>query len=314
MFQYVVQRIIATVPVVLLVAIITFSLVHIAPGDPAAVIAGDFGNPEDIERVRKQLGLDKPILQQFWIWLSHVARGDLGSSIFSRYDVTHLIAQRLQPTIVIALTAEILAVLIAVPLGVLAAWKANSLIDRAVMLFAVLGFSIPVFWLAYNMIFLFAVRLEWLPAVGYEPISNGIVPWLKSITLPSIAISVIFAALIARMTRTTMLEILREDYIRTARAKGAGERRVLFGHVARNTIAPVVTVLAIRLGFAFGGTVIIETVFSYPGLGRLVFEAVSGRDYPVMQAAFLVFTAAVLVANLAADLLYPLIDPRTRTS
>lgn len=312
MFQYVVQRIIATVPVVLLVAIITFSLVHIAPGDPAAVIAGDFGNPEDIERVRKQLGLDKPILQQFWIWLSHVARGDLGSSIFSRYDVTHLIAQRLQPTIVIALTAEILAVLIAVPLGVLAAWKANSLIDRAVMLFAVLGFSIPVFWLAYNMIFLFAVRLEWLPAVGYEPISNGIVPWLKSITLPSIAISVIFAALIARMTRTTMLEILREDYIRTARAKGLGDRLVLLRHALKNASVPVVTVIGLGLAGLIGGLVVTETVFAIPGLGRLIVEAVLRRDYPVIQGVMMLVTLVYVLVNLIVDISYAYLDPRIR--
>ena len=312
MFQYVVQRIIATVPVVLLVAIITFSLVHIAPGDPAAVIAGDFGNPEDIERVRKQLGLDKPILQQFWIWLSHVARGDLGSSIFSRYQVTDLIAQRLQPTIVIALTAEILAVLIAVPLGVLAAWKANSLIDRGVMLFAVLGFSIPVFWLAYNMIFLFAVRLEWLPAVGYEPISNGIVPWLKSITLPSIAISVIFAALIARMTRTTMLEILREDYIRTARAKGLGDRLVLLRHALKNASVPVVTVIGLGLAGLIGGLVVTETVFAIPGLGRLIVEAVLRRDYPVIQGVMMLVTLVYVLVNLIVDISYAYLDPRIR--
>ena len=312
MFQYVVQRIIATVPVVLLVAIITFSLVHIAPGDPAAVIAGDFGNPEDIERVRKQLGLDKPILQQFWIWLSHVARGDLGSSIFSRYPVTDLIAQRLQPTIVIALTSEILAVVIAVPLGVLAAWKANSLIDRAVMLFAVLGFSIPVFWLAYNMIFLFAVRLEWLPAVGYEPISNGIVPWLKSITLPSIAIAVIFAALIARMTRTTMLEILREDYIRTARAKGLGDRLVLLRHALKNASVPVVTVIGLGLAGLIGGLVVTETVFAIPGLGRLIVEAVLRRDYPVIQGVMMLITLVYVLVNLIVDISYAYLDPRIR--
>ena len=312
MFQYVVQRIIATVPVVFLVAIITFSLVHIAPGDPAAVIAGDFGNPEDIERVRKQLGLDKPILQQFWIWLSHVGRGDLGSSIFSRYDVTDLIAQRLQPTIVIALTSEILAVVIAVPLGVLAAWKANSLIDRGVMLFAVLGFSIPVFWLAYNMIFLFAVRLEWFPAVGYEPISNGIVPWLKSITLPSIAIAVIFAALIARMTRTTMLEILREDYIRTARAKGLGDRLVLLRHALKNASVPVVTVIGLGLAGLIGGLVVTETVFAIPGLGRLIVEAVLRRDYPVIQGVMMLVTLVYVLVNLIVDISYAYLDPRIR--
>ena len=312
MFQYVVQRIIATIPVVFLVAIITFSLVHIAPGDPAAVIAGDFGNPEDIERVRKQLGLDKPILQQFWIWLSHVARGDLGSSIFSRYPVTELIAQRLQPTVVIALASEILAVAIAVPLGVLAAWKANSLIDRGVMLFAVLGFSIPVFWLAYNMIFLFAVRLEWLPAVGYEPISNGVVPWLKSITLPAIAIAVIYAALIARMTRTTMLEILREDYIRTARAKGLGDRIVLLRHALKNASVPVVTVIGLGLAGLIGGLVVTETVFAIPGLGRLIVEAVLRRDYPVIQGVMMLVTLIYVLVNLIVDISYAYLDPRIR--
>ncbi len=312
MLQYVIQRILATIPVILFVAIITFSLVHIAPGDPAAVIAGDFGNPEDIERVRKQLGLDKPIYQQLWIWLMQVARGDLGSSIFSRYQVTDLIAQRLQPTIVIALAAEILAVVIAVPLGVIAAWKANSLIDRAVMLFAVLGFSIPVFWLAYNLIFLFAVRLDWLPAVGYSPISDGIVPWLKSITLPSIAISVIFAALIARMTRATMLEILREDYIRTARAKGLGDRMVLLRHALKNASVPVVTVIGLGLAGLIGGLVVTETVFAIPGLGRLIVEAVLRRDYPVIQGVMMLVTLAYVLVNLIVDLSYAYLDPRIR--
>ena len=312
MFQYVVQRIVATIPVVFLVAIITFSLVHIAPGDPAAVIAGDFGNPEDIERVRKQLGLDKPILQQFWIWLSHVARGDLGSSIFSGYPVTDLIAQRLQPTIVIALASEVLAVAIAVPLGVIAAWKANSLIDRGVMLFAVLGFSIPVFWLAYNLIFLFAVRLDWLPAVGYEPISNGIAPWLKSIALPSIAIAVIYAALIARMTRTTMLEILREDYIRTARAKGLGDRIVLLRHALKNASVPVVTVIGLGLAGLIGGLVVTETVFAIPGLGRLIVEALLRRDYPVIQGVMILVTLIYVLVNLIVDISYAYLDPRIR--
>jgi peptide/nickel transport system permease protein len=312
MLQYVIQRIIATIPVVLLVAIITFSLVHIAPGDPAAVIAGDFGNPEDIQRVRKQLGLDKPIHEQLWIWLTQVAKGDLGSSIFSRYPVTELIAQRLQPTIVLALASEILAVVIAVPLGVIAAWKANTLIDRAIMLFAVLGFSIPVFWLAYNLIFLFAVRLEWLPAVGYEPISNGIVPWLKSITLPTIAIAVIFAALIARMTRTTMLEILREDYIRTARAKGLADRLVLLRHALKNASVPVVTVIGLGLAGLIGGLVVTETVFAIPGLGRLIVEAVLRRDYPVIQGVMILVTMAYVLVNLIVDLSYAYLDPRIR--
>jgi peptide/nickel transport system permease protein len=312
MLQYVIQRIIATIPVVLLVAIITFSLVHIAPGDPAAVIAGDFGNPEDIQRVRKHLGLDKPIHEQLWIWLTQVAKGDLGSSIFSRYPVTELIAQRLQPTIVLALASEILAVVIAVPLGVIAAWKANTLIDRAIMLFAVLGFSIPVFWLAYNLIFLFAVRLEWLPAVGYEPISNGIVPWLKSITLPTIAIAVIFAALIARMTRTTMLEILREDYIRTARAKGLADRLVLLRHALKNASVPVVTVIGLGLAGLIGGLVVTETVFAIPGLGRLIVEAVLRRDYPVIQGVMILVTMAYVLVNLIVDLSYAYLDPRIR--
>ncbi len=312
MLKYIIQRVLATIPVILLVAVITFSLVHIAPGDPAAVIAGDFGNPDDIIRVRKQLGLDKPIYEQFGIWFSHVVRGDLGSSIFSRYPVTDLIMQRLQPTLVIALASEILAVVIAVPLGVLAAWKANTLIDRAVMLFAVLGFSIPVFWLAYNLIFLFAVRLDWLPAVGYVPISDGIVPWLKSITLPSISIAVIFAALIARMTRTTMLEILREDYIRTARAKGLNDGLVLVRHALKNASVPIVTVIGLGLAGLIGGLVVTETVFAIPGLGRLIVEAVLRRDYPVIQGVMILVTMAYVFVNLVVDLSYAYLDPRIR--
>ncbi len=312
MGRYTIQRLLAMVPVLVVVAIVTFSLIHITPGDPVALMAGDEATPEQKEAIRKDMGLDKPIYQQLVIYFADILRGDLGESIFNKFKVTTLISQRLEPTLFIAVFSQLVSIIIAIPLGILAAWKANTWVDRVVMVIAVLGLAIPSFWLGANLIWVFAVKLHWFPAFGYIPISEGIVPWIKSITLPSISVGFISAALIARMTRASMLEVLREDYVRTARAKGLGEQAVLLGHAFKNASIPVVTIIGIGIAGLVSGLVVTEAVFGIPGVGRLIVDAVNRRDYPVIQGVILMFTVAYVLINLVVDLIYGYLDPRIR--
>ena len=312
MGRYTIQRLLAMVPVLVVVAIVTFSLIHITPGDPVALMAGDEATPEQKEAIRKDMGLDKPIYQQLVIYFADILRGDLGESIFNKFKVTTLISQRLEPTLFIAVFSQLVSIIIAIPLGILAAWKANTWVDRVVMVIAVLGLAIPSFWLGANLIWVFAVKLHWFPAFGYIPISEGIVPWIKSITLPSISVGFISAALIARMTRASMLEVLREDYVRTARAKGLSEQAVLLGHAFKNASIPVVTIIGIGIAGLVSGLVVTEAVFGIPGVGRLIVDAVNRRDYPVIQGVILMFTVAYVLINLVVDLIYGYLDPRIR--
>ena len=312
MKEYVFKRILAMLPVVLIVAVITFSLIHIVPGDPAIILGGETATVEDLEKIRKSLGLDKPLVQQFLIWSGNVLQGDLGVSPGSRFEVSLLIKQRIEPTLSIGVYALVVKMLVAIPLGVLAAWKANTWIDRSSMIIAVLSFSIPVFWLEYNMIFLFAVNLGWMPAIGYEPISGGIASWFKSITMPSIAVGLVAAGLTSRVTRSTMLEILNDDYIRTARAKGLAERVVLIRHALRNAAVPILTIIGLGLATMIGGLIVTEQVFAIPGMGRLVVDSISKRDYPVIQGIFLIIALFAVAVNLIIDLAYVYFDPRIR--
>ena len=312
MGRYTLQRLLAMIPVLVVVAIVTFSLIHITPGDPVALMAGDEATPEQKEAIRKDMGLDRPIYQQLVIYFADLLRGDLGESIFNKFKVTTLISQRLEPTLFIAVFSQLVSIIIAIPLGILAAWKANTWVDRVVMVIAVLGLAIPSFWLGANLIWVFAVKLHWFPAFGYIPISEGVVPWIKSITLPSISVGFISAALIARMTRASMLEVLREDYVRTARAKGLGEQAVLLGHAFKNASIPVVTIIGIGIAGLVSGLVVTEAVFGIPGVGRLIVDAVNRRDYPVIQGVILMFTVAYVLINLVVDLIYGYLDPRIR--
>ena len=312
MGRYTLQRLLAIIPVLVVVAIVTFSLIHITPGDPVSLMAGDLATPEQKEAIRKDMGLDRPIYQQLVIYFADLLRGDLGESIFNKFKVTTLISQRLEPTLFIAVFSQLVSIIIAIPLGILAAWKANTWIDRVVMVIAVLGLAIPSFWLGANLIWVFAVKLHWFPAFGYIPISEGVVPWIKSITLPSISVGFISAALIARMTRASMLEVLREDYVRTARAKGLGEQAVLLGHAFKNASIPVVTIIGIGIAGLVSGLVVTEAVFGIPGVGRLIVDAVNRRDYPVIQGVILMFTVAYVLINLIVDLIYGYLDPRIR--
>lgn len=312
MFAYFSRRVAATVPVMLFVAFFVFSLLYLAPGDPAAVIAGDQASPADITHIRVSLGLDRPFMVRFGDWLWHVLHGDLGTSIFTSLPVSTMIGQRIEPTLSLMVLTTLLAVVIAVPLGVVAAWKQGSLIDRFVMLLAVLGFSVPVFVIGYLLAYLFALQLRWLPVQGFVPISQGLWPFLRTLILPSVALGLIYIALIARITRATMLEVLSQDYIRTARAKGLGSRGVLFVHALKNAAVPIVTVIGNGVALLIGGAVVTETVFAIPGLGRLTVDAILRRDYPIIQGVVLLFSVTYVLVNLLVDLLYTVFDPRIR--
>ena len=313
MLGYIARRVLSTIPVMGVVALFVFLMLRLSPGDPAAVIAGDYATAEDIARIRERLGLDEPIVVQFFQWLGNLLQGDLGISIFTNLPVTTLTAQRLEPTIMLTLTTLTFTILVAVPLGTLAAWKAGSLIDRAVMIFAVAGFSIPVFVLGYMLIYQFSIEWRWLPVQGYKSIfEDGVGPFFRHITLPTLTLSVIYIALIARITRASVLEILQEDYVRTARAKGQSETKVLLRHALRNAAVPIVTVIGLGVALLIGGVVVTESVYNIPGLGRLVLDAVLKRDYPIIQGLILLFSFVYILINLMIDLLYTVFDPRIR--
>jgi peptide/nickel transport system permease protein len=312
MVSYIFRRVLATLPVMAIVALFVFSLLYIAPGDPAAVIAGDQASPADVERIRENLGLDRPFLVQFGAWLWNILHGDLGTSIFTNLPVAALIAQRIEPTLSLMALTLVLTILIAVPLGVMAAWKAGSFVDRAIMAFAVLAFSLPVFVVGYLLAYVFALELEWLPVQGYTPLSQGFWPWLQNLILPAVALGGVYIALIARITRASMLEVLQQDYIRTARAKGLDQRSILFVHALKNAAVPIVTVIGIGVALLIGGAVVTESVFAIPGLGRLTVDAILRRDYPVIQGIVLMFSFLYTLVNLMVDVTYTLIDPRIR--
>ena len=313
MFKYVLMRILSTIPVMGVVALFVFILLRLAPGDPAAVIAGDYATAEDVERIRAQLGLSDPIIVQFLRWLGNLLQGDLGTSIFSNKPVTELISQRLEPTFLLALTTILFSILVAVPLGTVAAYRSGSVIDRIVMFFSVGGFSVPVFVLGYMLIYVFSMTFKVLPVQGYRsPFEDGFWPFLYHIALPTVTLSVIFIALISRMTRASVIEVLEEDYIRTARAKGQSEVRILIRHALRNAAVPIVTVIGIGIALLIGGVVVTESVYNIPGLGRLVLDAVLARDYPIIQGLILFFSFVYIIINLLIDLCYTFLDPRIK--
>lgn len=312
MLGFIIRRIISTIPVMVIVALFVFSLLYIAPGDPAVVIAGDQATPEDVEKIRKALGLDRPFVERFGEWSWRILHGDLGTSMFTGLPVTQLISQRLEPTLSLMVVTLILAIVVAVPMGVIAAWKAGSLLDRALMAFAVFGFSVPVFVVGYVLAYVFALELDWLPVQGYTAFSQGFWPWFENLILPSIALGFVYIALIARITRASMLDVLQQDYIRTAKAKGMGQGPILFIHALKNAAVPIVTVIGIGVALLIGGAVVTESVFAIPGLGRLTIDAILRRDYPVIQGIVLLFSFVFVLVNLVVDLVYILLDPRIR--
>ncbi len=312
MTAYIIRRLLSMLPVMAIVALFVFLLLHLAPGDPAAIMAGDNATPDNIAQIRQKLGLDEPIWKQFLVWIASLAQGNLGNSMFWGDPVTTLIAQRAEPTISLAVTTIGVAVIIAVFLGIVAAANAGTGIDRFVMGFAVMGFSVPVFVVGYLLIFLFAIELRWLPVQGYTPLAEGVLPWLRNLVLPSVALGLAYVALIARITRATMLDVLSEDYMRTARAKGVATAPLLLKHALKNAAVPIVTVIGIGVALLIGGVVITETVFNIPGIGRLVVDAIARRDYPIIQGVIMVFSGVYVLVNLLVDLSYTFFDPRIR--
>jgi peptide/nickel transport system permease protein len=311
MLSYIARRVLATIPVVTVVAVFAFLLLRLG-GDPAAIIAGDSATTQQVAEIRARLGLERPIVEQFVIWIGRVVRGDFGESFFFKKQVAELIRDRLEPTAALAVCTLILAVVVAVPLGVLAAAKRGTWIDRGVMGFSVLGFSVPVFVIGYALIYLFAIELAWLPVQGYQRLSEGFWGFLERLILPSVTLAVIYVALIARITRTSVLEVMGTDHVRTARAKGLGEGAVLLRHVLRNAAVPIVTVIGLGVALLIGGVVVTESVYGIPGLGRLTVDAVLARDYPTVQAVILLFSVAYVMINLLVDLTYTFLDPRIR--
>ncbi|QIE55125.1 ABC transporter permease [Pikeienuella piscinae] len=312
MLRYIIGRILAAIPVMGFVALFVFLLLRLTPGDPAAIIAGDAATPEQLERIRESLGLNDPLHVQFITWIGNLLQGDFGKSVLSGKPVMEMIKGRLDPTISLALTTMFLSIVIAVPLGVVAAWKQGTLIDRFVMAISVLGFSVPVFVIGYILISIFALDLNLFPVQGFKSISEGLGPFAARITLPTVTLTLLYIALIARITRTSMLEILGEDYVRTAHAKGLSDHRVLMRHALRNCAVPIVTIIGIGFALIVSGVVVTETVFNLPGLGRLTVDAVLARDYPVIQAVILLASLVYVVINLLIDIAYVFLDPRIR--
>jgi peptide/nickel transport system permease protein len=312
MLRFLLQRLLAIIPVLLVVAIIVFLILRLTPGDPAAVIAGDSATSEQVEQIRAQLGLAKPLLVQFGIWMGNVLQGDLGFSYYLNKPVTQLVIQRIEPTLSLAIGTILIAILVAIPLGTLAAWRMGGWLDRSLSMFSVAGFSVPIFVVGYCLIWLFAVRLDWFPVQGYKRIAEGFVPWIMQLILPWITLSTIYVALIARVTRASVSEALTEDYIRTARAKGLQESAVLLRHALANAAVPVVTMVGIGVALLIGGVVVTETVYAIPGLGSLTVDAVLNRDFPVIQGLVLLFSVSYVLINLLVDISYLFLDPRIR--
>ena len=312
MLGYLLRRVLAAIPVMGVVALFVFLLLRLTPGDPAAILAGDNATQAQLERIRASLGLNEPLYVQFFTWVNKLLHGDLGVSLISNVPVTTMIGQRIEPSISIALSTMILSIAIAVPLGVIAAWKHGTWIDRFVMGLSVLGFSVPTFVIGYVLIQVFAIDLRWLPVQGFKSIASGFGPFFERLLLPTLTLSFIYVALIARMTRAATLDVLGEDYVRTARAKGLGELAVLLRHALRNAAVPVITVIGTGFALLISGVVVTESVFNLPGVGRLTVDAVLARDYPVIQAMILLTSLVYVAVNLLIDVAYTLLDPRIR--
>ena len=309
---FILRRVLSTVPVLLIVALIVFAMLRLTPGDPAAALVGNNSNSEDIARIRTSLGLDEPVPVQFVRWAGKALQGDLGESYYMKQSVTHLIAQRIGPTLSLSALTMLITLSIAIPLGILAAWRHGGWLDRSLMSFSVLGFSVPTFVIGYLLIWAVALHWKLLPVQGYTPINESFSGWLSHLFLPAVTLSIVYLSLIARVTRASVAEALTEDYIRTARSKGISELRILVRHALTNAAVPIVTVIGIGIGLLIGGVVVTETVYAIPGLGQLTVDAVLGRDFPLIQGITLFFSFAYVLINLLVDLSYVLLDPRIR--
>jgi peptide/nickel transport system permease protein len=309
---YILRRLLALIPVALVVATVAFVLIHLAPGDPAAIIAGPDAPADDVAHIRRTLGLEQPLYLQLARWYGRLLQGDLGQSIFLRKPVLDAIIDRAEPTLLLTLSAMAVSILIGVPAGVLSARHHNSAVDQALMMVALVGISIPNFLLGLLFVLVFGVWLRWFPVAGYSPLEDGWLATARSLVMPAFALGLVQSALIARIARSSMLDVLREQYVTTGRAKGLAERAVVYKHAFRNALVPTITVIGISFAVLISGAVVVETVFNIPGLGRLVISAVLRRDYPVVQGVVLVIAGVYMLVNLLVDLSYLVIDPRVR--
>ncbi len=314
MGKYALKRLIQMLPVLLLVSIVVFSIIHLIPGDPATIIAGSNATEEQVAALRHQYGLDQPIWSQYFIWLGRVVKGDLGNSLINGYPVNDLIRQRVPATVELALAAALIGALIALPLGIISALRPGSFIDFVTTLFSALSFAIPGFWLAILFILLFSLRLQWLPPSGRPEFAEQPVEHVKSLIMPALVLGIAMAAKLTRYLRSSMLEVIDQDYVRTARAKGLGQHSVITRHVLRNSLIPVITVFGLQIGDLLSGAIIIESIFAWPGVGRLTIQAIGWRDYSILQASVMFIVLAFLTVNLITDLAYGFIDPRIRYS
>jgi peptide/nickel transport system permease protein len=312
MWIFLLRRLLNALPVMLVVSLVVFGLIYISPGDPAAIIAGEFATADEVIKIRARLGLDEAFLVRYGKWALRVMSGDLGVSIFSNFEVSTLIGQRIGPTLALTAATLVWALAFALPLGIIAAVRARRLSDRFVMALSVVGFSAPSFVIGYVLMYAFSVRLGWFPVQGYEPIANGVVEFLRHIFLPSLTLGLVYMALIARMTRASLIDVLSQDFIRTANAKGLSWFSVVLIHALRNAAVPIVTTIGAGVALLIGGVVITETVFGIPGLGRLTVDAILRRDYPIIQGVLLLFSLAYVVINLVVDIVYVIVDPRIR--
>lgn len=313
MSRFLIRRIIGALVVMFAVATLVFIMLRLVPGDPIAAMLADVGDPAAAEEIRTKLGLDQPMYVQYFKWLWHALQGDLGRSIYgSRIEVSRLLLEALPRTLSLASLAFVIAIIIAVPAGLIAATRRNSASDYAVTLVAFIGLSMPDFWLAILLIIVFAANLHWLPAIGYVPLSEGFWPWFSHLILPAIAVGTAFSAIVARMIRSSMLEVLNTEYMRVARSKGLSERTLILSHAMPNAMIPVITVIGIAFALLMSGAVVVENVFAIKGLGRLLIQSILNRDYPVVQGSILVVSAIFVFSNLLVDILYSVIDPRIR--
>lgn len=312
MIRYVLNRLVSAIGVMFLVSILVFSIIRLIPGDPITILLGDNLSEDARRALVEKWGLDRSVFLQYFEWVGNAITGDLGQSIRTQDEVFGLILDRLPATLTLSFAAMFIAIIIGVPTGIIAAYKSNTGLDRLAMLTALIGLCIPAFWLSLLLILLFSIRLDWLPVSGYVSPTDDLGGWLSHLVLPSMALGLGLAASISRMTRTSMLEVLSQDYIRTARAKGLAERAAILGHALRNAMLPIITVIGLQLGFLLGGAVVVEEIFAVPGLGRLLIFGISNRDYPLIQGVVLVFALSFILINLLVDVIYPLFEPRIR--
>lgn len=312
MHIYLLKRMFSLIPVLFVVSVVIFMIIHLTPGDPASVILGEGATEQEIAALREQLGLNLPVYEQYMHWITGVFQGDLGDSYFMEEPVTRAIIEHLKPTISLALLAEIVALLIAIPIGIAAAKRRGSITDQSLMGLSLFGMSVPSFLLGLFLILSFGVGLRWLPVAGYEPLSAGLWNHLQYLIMPAIALGTMQAALITRMTRSSMLEVLNTNFIKAARSKGVKERNVVYKHALRNAFLPILTVIGQTFGTLVAGAVVTETIFNIPGIGQLIINSVERRDFAVIQGVVLFVTVAYVFINLLIDLLYGVIDPRVR--